>query len=85
MLEAPTTSTIANTLLRTAGTLDRIRRLFGRNRLTGTIAKPEYRFELGPQEALRQVAPAPANILQQGLQGIQGILDAVSSPQNTQN
>ena len=85
MLEAPTTSTIANTILKTAGGLDRIRRLFGHHRLVGTLNKPEYRFELGPQEALKQVVPAPANIIQHGLQGIQGILDAVSSPQDSRN
>ncbi len=70
VLEAPTTSTLARTVLKAAGQLERLRQLIGRHRLTGTLKQPEYRFEFGTQEVLKQVAPAPADLLQ-------NLLDAV--------
>ena len=70
MLEAPNTSSLASIALRAAGQLDRFRRLIGRHRLTGTLQEPDYRFEFSPSEAVRQVAPAPADFLQ-------GVLDSL--------
>ena len=57
VMEAPTTSTLARTVLQAAGGLDRLRRLIGRHRLTGTLEKPQYRFEYGTQEIFKQIAP----------------------------
>jgi hypothetical protein len=64
VLEAPTTASLATTVLRAAGQLERLRRLIGRHRLTGTIKQPEYRFELSSQEVIRSLAPGPADFLQ---------------------
>ena len=64
MLEAPSTSTLARTVLKAAGQLERFRRLIGRHRLTGTIKDPHYQFEFSPQEVLKQLAPAPLDLLQ---------------------
>ena len=74
VLEAPTTSTWARTVLNAAGQLERLRRLIGRHRLTGTLKQPDYRFEVGPQETLREMAPGTADILQ-------GLFDRFRSPQ----
>jgi len=64
VLEAPTTASLATTVLRAAGQLERLRRLIGRHRLTGTIKQPEYRFELSSQDVIKQLAPGPADFLQ---------------------
>ena len=64
MLEAPTTATLARTVLKAAGQLERLRRLIGRHRLTGTLDKPEYRFEITTQDLFKQLAPSPVDILQ---------------------
>jgi len=64
LLQAPTTSALMGTVLRAAGQLDRFRRLVGRHRLTGTLKNPQYRFEFSTQELLKQLAPAPADVLQ---------------------
>lgn len=77
LLQAPSTSTLASTILKAAGQLDRARRLVGRHRLTGSLKKPTYRFELSLQETLKQLAPRPADLIQ----GLQGILDAVRQQQ----
>lgn len=64
VLEAPTTSTLARTVLKAAGQLERFRRLIGRHRLTGTIKDPHYQFEFSPQDVLKQLAPGPLDLLQ---------------------
>jgi len=64
LLQAPTTSTLASTVLKAAGQLDRLRRLIGRHRLTGTLQHPVYRFEFSTQEILRQLAPGPSTLFQ---------------------
>ncbi len=65
VLQAPTTSTLARAVLQAAGQLERLRRLIGRHRLKGTLDKPEYRFQFSTQEIFKQLAPAPANFLEQ--------------------
>jgi hypothetical protein len=65
MVQAPTTSTLASAILRAAGGLERLRRLIGRHRLTGTVDDPDYRFELTTQEIFKQLAPGPGDLLQQ--------------------
>lgn len=65
LLQSQVTSTLAGTVLKTAGRLDRLRRLVGRHRLTGTIDKPVYRFEFTPQELLKQLLPGSADLFQQ--------------------
>lgn len=64
VLEAPTTSTLARTVLKAAGGLERLRQLVGRHRLTGTLKEPQYRFEVTSQDLLKQLAPGPGDILQ---------------------
>jgi hypothetical protein len=64
LLESPTTSTLARTVLQSADLVERFRRLIGRHRLTGTLDEPVYRFEYSTQEVFRQLAPGPADILQ---------------------
>ncbi len=64
VLQAPTTSALARTVLKAAGQLERLRRLIGRHRLTGTIKQPAYRFELGTQEIFKQLAPVPGDLLE---------------------
>ena len=64
VLQSPTTSTLASTVLKAAGQLERLRRLIGRHRLTGTLNNPQYRFELSTQEILKQLAPGPIEFLQ---------------------
>ena len=70
VLEAPTTSTLARTVLKAAGHLERLRQLIGRHRLTGTLNEPVYRFEFSTQEVFKQLAPTPGDLLQ-------NLLDAV--------
>jgi hypothetical protein len=70
VLQAPATSTLASTVLKAAGQLERMRRLIGRHRLTGTLHDPEYRFEFSTQEIFKQLAPAPVDLLH-------NLLDAV--------
>lgn len=70
VLESPTTSTLASTILKAAGQLERLRRLIGRHRLVGTLKEPDYRFEVGPQETMKQIAPGPTELLQ-------GIIDSL--------
>jgi len=64
VLQAPTTSSLASAVLKAAGQFDRLRRLTGRHRLTGTLKNPEYRFEFSMQEIFRQLAPGPVDFLQ---------------------
>jgi hypothetical protein len=64
VLQAPTTASLAGTVLKAAGQLERLRRLIGRHRLTGTLKEPVYRFEFGTQDVFRQLAPAPTDLLQ---------------------
>jgi hypothetical protein len=64
VLQSPSTSTLASTVLKAAGQLERLRRLIGRHRLTGTVKEPNYRFELSTQEVLKSIAPGPADFLQ---------------------
>ncbi|MBI3083289.1 MAG: hypothetical protein HYY90_02860 [Candidatus Omnitrophica bacterium] len=73
VLKAPTTSTLAGTVLKAAGQLERFRRLIGRHRLTGTLDHPDYRFEFTTQEIFKQSSPAPSDLIQQ-------LLDAVGKP-----
>jgi len=71
VLQSPTTSTLATAVLKAAGQLERLRRLIGRHRLTGTLNKPEYKFEYGTGEVLKQIAPAPSDLLQGILKSLQ--------------
>lgn len=64
VLQAPTTASLASTVLKAAGQLDRLRRLIGRHRITGTLKDPVYRFEFSTQEVFRQLAPGPVDFLQ---------------------
>ena len=64
VLEAPTTSTLARTVLQAAGQLERLRQLIGRHRLSGTLNEPVYRFEFSTREIFKQPAPTPADLLQ---------------------
>lgn len=69
LVQSPATSTLASTVLKAAGGLERLRRLIGRHRLTGTLDKPEYRFEFTTQELLKQfLGPSPGDLLQDILQ-----------------
>jgi len=71
LVQAPTTSTLASTVLKAAGGFERLRRLIGRHRLTGTLDDPEYRFEFTTQELFKQLAPGPGDFFQH-------LLDAVN-------
>jgi len=73
VLQAPTTSSLASTVLQAAGQLERLRRLIGRHRLTGTLDQPTYHFEFSTQEVFKQLAPGPGDLIQQ-------LLDAVRKP-----
>lgn len=64
VLRAPSTSTLSSAVLKAAGQLDRLRRLIGRHRLTGTLKAPTYRFEFSMAELFKQLAPGPADLLQ---------------------
>ncbi len=64
LLDAPTISGFAGTVLRAAGQLERLRQLVGRHRLTGTIKNPEYHFEFSMQEIIKQLAPGPVGFIQ---------------------
>lgn len=64
LLQAPSTASIANTVLQAANRLEKFRRLVGRHRLTGTLKQPQYRFEFSLQDVLRQLAPGPEDLLQ---------------------
>jgi hypothetical protein len=64
VLQSPSTSSLASTVLKAAGQLERLRRVIGRHRLTGTLKEPQYRFELSTQEVLKSIAPGPADFLQ---------------------
>ena len=57
MLEAPSTSTLSSTVLKTLGGLERVRRLVGRHHLTGTIEKPQYKFEFSLDQLLNPGVP----------------------------
>ena len=57
VLEAPNTSTVARTFLKTLGGLERLRRLVGRHHLGGTLDNPQYKFEFTPEQLLSQVLP----------------------------
>ncbi len=64
LLQAPATASIAGTVLKAAGQLERLRRLIGRHRVLGTLKEPQYRFELTTQEVFRQLVPGPADLIQ---------------------
>ena len=64
VLQSPATSPLASTVLKAAGGLERLRRLIGRHRLTGTLKNPQYRFEFSTKEIFKQLAPAPIEFLQ---------------------
>ncbi len=70
VLQSPMTSTMATAVLKAAGGLERMRRLVGRHRLTGTLKEPSYRFELSTQEIFKQLVPTTGDL-------IQNLLDAV--------
>ena len=70
ILQAPAVSSLAGAVLQAANRVERLRRLVGRHRMTGTLKNPDYRFEFSMQEVLKQLAPAPADLLQ-------GLFDAV--------
>jgi len=70
LLQAPSTASVANTMLKAAGQMERLRRLIGRHRLTGTLKKPEYRFELSPGEVFKQLGPGPIELLQGFLESL---------------
>jgi len=65
VLRSPATSVLASTVLKAAGQLDRLRRLIGRHRITGTLEKPSYRFEFGTQEVLKEIVPSTGDLIQQ--------------------
>ncbi len=71
VLEVPSTSTIASSILQAAGQMERLRQLLGRHHLTGTISEPEYRFELSMQEVLGQLVPSPVNLLHNLFESLQ--------------
>ena len=71
LAEAPALSTLAGTVLKAAGQLERLRRLIGRHHVTGTIRDPAYRFEFTTQEIFKQLAPGTAGGLLQQLLEIQ--------------
>lgn len=73
VLQSPATSSLAATVLKAAGQLERLRRLIGRHRITGTLNDPVYRFEFSTQEIFKQLAPGPGDLIQQ-------LLDAVRKP-----
>ena len=78
VLQAPTTSTLASTVLKAAGQLERLRRLIGRHRLTGTLDRPEYHFEVGTREVFKQLAPTSGDLLQSLLEAVTPKSDAAS-------
>jgi len=67
VLQSPTTATPANTILKTVGGLERLRRLVGRHHLGGTIDKPDYKFEFSLDQILTQLLPT----------GLQNLLDSL--------
>ncbi|MBI4597775.1 MAG: DUF748 domain-containing protein [Candidatus Omnitrophica bacterium] len=73
ILQAPTTGSLASTVLKAAGQLDRFRRLIGRHRLTGTLEDPKYRFEFSTQEIFKQLSPSGGALLE-------GLLGAFLNP-----
>jgi len=58
VLQAPNTSTIAGTILKTVGGLERLRRLVGRHHLGGTIDNPKYQFAFTLDQLLNQLLPS---------------------------
>ena len=54
ILEAPSTASHAQAILKAAGQLERFRRFVGRHRITGTIEDPQHRFETTLPGTLRQ-------------------------------
>lgn len=71
VLQSPTTSTLARTVLQAAKRFERLRRLVGRHRLTGTLKEPQYRFEFSVQEVFRQLAPSPVDLLEGLFESVQ--------------
>ncbi len=71
VLQAPTTSTLARTVLQAAKRFERLRRLVGRHRLTGTLDKPQYRFEFSMQDVFKQLTPGPADLIEGLLNSVQ--------------
>jgi len=67
VLRAPNTSAFSSALLKTVGGLERLRRLVGRHRLTGTIEKPQYKFEFSLDQLFNQTIPS----------GLQQLFDAL--------
>ena len=67
ILQAPNTSVVGKTILKAAGGLERLRRMVGRHRLTGTVAHPEYAFEFNLQELLKGFFQASPGDLLQGV------------------
>lgn len=57
MLQAPTMSALSATILKVVGGMERIRSLVGRHRVTGTIDRPEYKFEFSLDQLLTQTLP----------------------------
>ncbi len=57
VLDSPTTRTLASTILRSVGMLDRVRRLIGRHHIGGTIDKPDPTFQFGMDELFSQAIP----------------------------
>ncbi len=66
VLQAPKVSSVAGTVLRAAGALDRLRRYVGRHRLTGTLKEPSYTFEYSLEEFFKNLlaGPSPGEVLQ---------------------
>ncbi len=57
-LQAPNTSTLSTTILKVMGGLERVRQLIGRHRITGTLDKPQYKFEVDLDQVLNQTIPS---------------------------
>ncbi len=73
ILEAPNTRTLASSVLKTAGTIEKMRRVVGRHRLTGTIQQPDYKFEFSFEELFKNLGPAPGQLIE----GLQGAIDSL--------
>ena len=58
LTQAPNMSALSGTILKVMGGLERARGLVGRHHLSGTIDKPQYKFEFSLDQVLNQNLPA---------------------------
>ena len=69
ILQAPNTATPASAVFKTFGRLEQLRRLIGRHRITGTVDKPRYKFEISLDQIFGQTIPSGLQYLFDSLRG----------------